>query len=270
MDLRDRLPHLLALPLALALGGAVTTPGTPTTTSARTPQDTVVAWRIAGRAASAHAERDTTVKHGGSASGHVVANASLPEVSSGGGGGGHGGGGGGGGRGPQGPRVRPVYFEQTLNAVPYRERRVRVSLWVRTRLPDKPAKDMPTSQAHAFIRVDNEDASTSSYDGSTISPLFGTTDWTRKVMIIEVPPDAFALSFGVGVLGPGEVWVDDVVIDDQGAASGTYAKQPMFTPEQLQRATPEQVAQGKEMIARRVAAAKERPTEVTNGDFEMH
>ena len=60
MDLRDRLPQLLALPLALAFGGAVTTPGTPTTTSARTPQDTVVAWRIAGRAANAHAERDTT------------------------------------------------------------------------------------------------------------------------------------------------------------------------------------------------------------------
>jgi hypothetical protein len=267
MDLRDRLPRLLALPLALALGGAANAPGSPAVPSPRVAEDTVVAWRIAGRGSNAHAARDTTVKHAGAASAHVVASAPNPGMSGGGDDGGRGGRGG--GRGPQGPRVRPVYFEQALNAVPYRERRVRVSLWVRTRLPDKPAKDMPTSQAHAFIRVDNEDASTSSYDGSTISPIFGTTDWTRKVMIIEVPPDAFALSFGVGMLGPGELWVDDVVIDDQGAASGAYARQPMFTPEQLQRATPEQVAQGKEMIARRVAAAKERPTEMTNGDFEM-
>ena len=87
-------------------------------------------------------------------------------------------------------------------------------------------------------------------------------------MVIEVPPDAFALSFGVGVLGPGEVWIDDAVIDNQGSASGTYARRPMLTPEQQQRATPEQVAQGKEMLARRVAAMKERPAEVVNGDFE--
>lgn len=264
MDFRDRLPHLLAFPLALALGGVAAAPRT-LAPARPVAEDTLVASRIPGRVPNARAFRDTTEKHGGTASGHIVATAPTREMASSGG---HGeGGSGGGGRGA-GPRMRPVLFEQTLNAAPYRERRIRVALWVRTKLPDKPAKDMPTSQAHTFIRVDNEDGTISRYDGSTTSPIHGTTEWTRKVMKIEVPPDAFALSFGVGVAGPGEVWVDDASIEDQGPASGSYTKQPLFPPQQLARATPEQVARGKEMLARRVAAMKERPAEVVNGDFE--
>lgn len=264
MDFRDRLPHLLALPLALALGGGATAPRTPAP-ARPVAEDTLVAWRIPGRVPNARAFRDTTEKHGGTASGHIVTTVPTRDmVNSAGGHGGGGEGGGGGG----GPRMRPALFEQTLNAVPYRERRVRVALWVRTRLPDKPAKDMPSSQAHTFIRIDNEDGTFSRYDGSAILPIYGTTEWTRKVMVISVPPDAFALSFGVGVLGPGEVWVDDATIEDQGPAGGAYTKQPLLGPQQMARATPEQVARGKEMLARRVAFMKERPAEIVNGDFE--
>lgn len=259
MDLRDRLPHLLALPLAIALGGA-TAASRPPAPAPSVAEDTLVAWRIGGRAPNVRAFRDTTEKHGGSASGHLVA--TVPTGGLVNSGGGHGGGG------PQGSRVRPVLFEQLLNAVPYRDRRIRVSLWVRTKLPDRPEKNMPTSQVHSYIRIDNEDGTLSRYDGSTISPIYGTTDWTRKVMVISVPPDAYALSFGIGLVGPGEVWIDDAAIEDQGPAGGSFTKQPMLSPEQLQRATPEQLEQGKEMLARRAAAMKERPAEVVNGDFE--
>ena len=258
-----RLAPTLALPLAFALGGAAHP--THRTPAPRTADDTIVAWRFAGRAANAHANRDTTVKHGGSASGHVSASAPVPDIVNSGE---RGGGGGGGGGGQRPPRIRPVRFEQTLNAIPYRERRVRVSMWVRTNLPDKPTKGMPVPQAFAFINVDNEDATVTSYEGNA-SPLMGANDWTRKVMVIEVPPDAFALSFGVSITGPGDVWVDDVTVEDQAPASGSYTKQPMMPPEMLQRATPEQVEQGKAMLARRVSMMKERPAEVVNGDFEV-
>jgi hypothetical protein len=256
MDLHQRLPIVLAVALPFALG--VPTHRSRPAPVSRVDDDSLVAWHVTGRASSARTMRDTTQKHGGSASGRVIVAAPTPDlVNSGGRGGG----------GQRGPRVRPVRFEQTVNAIPYRERRLRVSLWVRTKLPDKPAKDMPMPQAFTFVSADNEDGTITAYE-AIASPFYGTTEWTRKVMIIEVPPDAFALSFGVSVMGPGEVWLDDAVLEDQGAASGSYTKQPMFTPEQVQRATPEQVEQGKAMLARRAAAMKERPAEVTNGDFE--
>ena len=261
MDLRLAPTLALALPLAFALNGSARSTTHPTL-APHAADDTVVAWRFAGRAANAHATRDTIMRHGGGASGHVSTTAPVADIVNSGEGRGRGGDGG-----QRGPRIRPVRFEQTLNAVPYRERRVRVSMWVRTNLPDKPAKGMPVPQAFAFINVDNEDGTVTSYEGNA-SPLMGATDWTRKVMVIEVPPDAFALSFGVSITGPGDVWVDDVTLEDQAPASGSYAKQPMFPPEMMQRATPEQLEQGKAMLARRVAMMKERPAEVVNGDFE--
>lgn len=254
----------LVLPLALALSDP--SAGVRPAATASAADDTLVAWRIGGRGPHIRARRDTTEKHGGTASGHLAASVPSGDAASSGQGGQGGGHGGGGGK-PQGPRVRPIRFEQSVNAIPYRERRIRVSLWVRTKLPDKPAKNMPVSQAHGYVNVDNEDGTVSMYDGS-MSPIYGTTEWTRKVMVIEVPPDAYAISFGIALLGPGEVWVDDVVLEDQAPASGAYQKQPLVSPEMMQRATPEQIAQGKEMLSRRVAFMKERPAEVVNGDFE--
>lgn len=256
MDLTSRLPYALAVgaPLAFALLGR--DPLVRAHPVARTADDTLVAWRIAGRS-PAHVARDTTQKHGGSASGHVMTSAPTADIVNSGERGGRGG--------P--PKVRPVRFEQSVNAIPYRERRLRVSLWVRTRLADKPLKDMPVPEAYTFIEVANEDGTVTRYEG-VMSKLYGTTEWTRKVMVIEVPPDAFALSFGVSITGPGDVWVDDAAVEDQSPASGSYQKVPMFTPEQMQRATPEQVEQGKAMLARRAAAMRERAAEVVNGDFE--
>ena len=265
LSARSPLPHAVALATLLAALGDGTLPVRPAA-GTRVADDTLVAWRIGGRAPHAKARRDTAEKHGGSASGHLSAGTPAADIVNSGDRG-RGGGGDAGRGGQQGPRVRPVKFEQTINEIPYRERRLRVSLWVRTRLPEKPSKGMPVSQAHGFIQVDNEDGTVSVYDGS-MSPIYGTTDWTRKFMVIEVPPDAYAISFGVSLLGPGEVWVDDAQLEDQSPASGSYVKQPLVSPEMMQRATPEQLAQGKEMLARRIAVMKARPAEVVNGDFE--
>jgi hypothetical protein len=261
LSARSALPHAVAVAAIAATlaGGALSARPVRTT---RIADDTLVAWRIGGRAPHAKARRDTTQKHGGSASGHLAAGTQAPDIVASADRGGRGG-----AAGQQGPRVRPVKFEQTINAIPYRERRLRVSLWVRTKLPDKPSKGMPVSQAHGYIQVDNEDGTVSVYDGS-MSPIYGATEWTRKFMVIEVPPDAYAISFGVSLLGPGEVWVDDALLEDQSPASGSYVKQPLVSAEMMQRATPEQLAHGKEMLARRIAGMKERPAEVVNGDFE--
>jgi hypothetical protein len=263
----DRFPRplLVALPLALGLAGSPARSHGPTLpVNSSADDDTVAAWRASARPPAVRVHRDTVEKHGGAASAHVVATPqNAPPPAPTGERGGRGGGGGGGG-----PRVAPIYFAQSLNARPYRERRVRVSLWVRTRLPDKPAPKMPVSQANVFMRIENEDGTFTLYDGS-VSPIFGSTEWTRKFVVLEVPPDAYAITFGVAVTGDGEVWVDDVLFEDQSPAMGPYQKQPMMPPERLQQMTPEQVEQVKQRLTGAAARMAERPAEVVNGDFEL-
>ena len=154
-----------------------------------------------------------------------------------------------------------------LNARPYRERRVRLSMWVRTRMPEKAAPKMPVSRTNVFMRIENEDGTFLLYDGN-VSPIFGNTEWTRKFVVLEVPPDAYSISFGLAVTGPGEGGVDDVLLEDRGKARGPPKKLPMTPPGRMQKRSPEQIAQGREMPARRAADWKTRPAEVTNGDFE--
>lgn len=263
MDLRLSSTLTLALPLALVFGGRATigsreaTPASP----AFAADDTIPGWRATGHPPAVLFGRDTVEKHGGSASGHLVSHPELAGslVNSG-----QGGRGGGGGRGGQGA---VVYFAQALNAKPYRDRRVRLSLWVRTRLPDKPAPKMPTSQVNTYMRFENEDGTYTLYDGN-VSPLFGNAEWTRKFIVMEVPPDAYSVVFGVALTGPGEVWVDDVVFEDQGTSGGSFEKKPMMPPERMAQMTPEQQDRMKEIQARAITRMAERPTELVNGDFE--
>src|SRR5215216_5056133 len=78
MDLHHRPTFLLtaAVPLVIALGGATSTvrPVGPRSVG----DDTLVAWRVVGR--NTHATRDTTQKHGGSASAHLVASTPVPDI----------------------------------------------------------------------------------------------------------------------------------------------------------------------------------------------
>ena len=265
MDLR--LPTtIVALPLALALGAA-STPSRPSLpTSSRAAEDSVVGWVTSFRGGAAVLSRDTVEKHGGGASAHLATDpAKAAVLVNSGGGGGHGGGGGGGGGG--GPRVMPIYLAQTLNARPYRDRRVRLSMWVRTRLPEKPTPKMPVSKVNVFMRIENEDGTFVLWDGNA-SPIFGSTEWSRRVVVLEVPADAYAITFGLAATGPGEMWIDDVVLEDQGQASGQAQKIPMMPPERAAQMSPEQMEQAKQRLATTVARSAERPTEVTNGDFE--
>jgi hypothetical protein len=257
MDLLSRLPYALALaPLTLAL---VARDPAATARPMAAPADTVAAWRADMPEPMGRIVLDTVEKHGGGASGHFTSTVQAASIVNSEGRG---------GRGGQGPRVRPVRFQQSLNAEPYRGRRVRLSMWVRTRMPDKPEPKMPVSQTNVFMRIENEDGTFTQYDGS-IAPIYGNTEWTRKIVVIEVPTDAYAMSFGVAVTGPGNVWVDDVVLDDQGEAMGPYQKLPMVDAERLAQMTSVALEDAKAMLARRAAAMKQRPAEVINGDFEM-
>lgn len=255
MDLFSRLPYLLALAAPLAFAGRGPIATSPTTTA---PADTVAAWRADMPEPMGRIVIDTVEKHGGSASGHFTSTVQEANIVNSEGRGGRGNGG----------RIRPVRFQQALNAEPYRGRRVRLSMWVRTRMPDKPAPKMPVSQTNVFMRIDNEDGTFTQYDGS-IAPIYGNTEWTRKIVVLEVPTDAFAMVFGVAVTGPGDVWMDDVVLEDQGEAMGPYQKQPMMPPERVAQLTSVALEDAKAMLARRAASMKTRSAEVVNGDFEM-
>jgi hypothetical protein len=254
MDLHLRLTLLAAAPLVVAFPPRGTDPSLhPRPVAA----DSVPGWAVGARPGHARLERDTVEKHGGTAAGRLIATPQPMERPPAGQ---H-------GPAPQGPMVAPIYLTQALNAQPYRQRRVRASLWIKTKLPEKAASRMPVSRVQAFMRIENEDGTYTVYDGS-ISPMVGSTEWTRKVIVLEVPSDAYALGFGIAVTGPGEVWVDDVVLEDQGPAMGTPEKRPMMPGGPGREVPPEALERAKAMLERAKTRAATRPTEVVNGDFE--
>jgi hypothetical protein len=97
---------------------------------------------------------------------------------------------------------------QTIDAAEYRGKRLRFSaqvkaagitswagLWMRI---DGPAP--PESQVPAMLGFDNM--------GNR--PIKGTADWKRSEVVLDVPPEAKAIAFGILLGGSGQAWIDEL------------------------------------------------------------
>ena len=123
---------------------------------------------------------DTTAPHGGKASGYLRSNGET-----------HGGFG---------------TLMQMTHAGAYPGTRVRMSGWVKTSNVD--------DWAGLWMRVDGPDAGKTqhslSFDNMQNRPIKGTSDWTRHEIVLDVPPNAAAIAFGILLQGKGQVWLDDL------------------------------------------------------------
>lgn len=229
---------------ALVAAAPLLLPAAAHATHAAAPIDSIAGWRVVGVPGSAQPALDSTQKHGGATSAHLrftPQDMQLP---------------------PNVPDqmkervlLRGAGFSQSLDATPYRGRRLKLTVWVRATLPDKPAPKVPASKVQVFMSVLNADTTQVTYDGS-ISPLLASCDWTKKVVVLEVPPDGVIISLGVQGIGQGEVWVDDVTLEDQAEAMGPYDKKPIVGPGGTRPPIPA------------LSSTVKRPTEIVNGDFE--
>ncbi len=90
---------------------------------------------------------------------------------------------------------------RSIDAAPYRGKRVRLSAYTKT--------EGATKRADFWGRVQAAD---SPGDGSGLGGqwmrLPATSDWARTEIVLDVGVAGAMLQYGVGVAGPGRIWVD--------------------------------------------------------------
>jgi hypothetical protein len=147
-------------------------------------------------------------------------------------------------------------LKQTIKSDHYRGKRVRFSGYVRGTVSE--------GWAALWMRVDGEQGQRLSLDNMQNRPIKGTTDWTKYEIVLEVPADSIAMTFGVVLAGKGEVWVDDLRIEMAGPdvpTSDVYGKSQAVASSKSE--------QTKGAHARRLLAdLKDLPLEPANLDFE--
>jgi len=65
-------------------------------------------------------------------------------------------------------------------------------------------------RAGLWLRVTDPLGSILEYDDMQDRPIRGTKDWQTYEVVVEMPPEASALAFGVALAGAGQVWIEDV------------------------------------------------------------
>jgi hypothetical protein len=71
-------------------------------------------------------------------------------------------------------------------------------------------------QAALWMRVDGAQGKTLSFDNMNDRPIKGTSDWKRYDIVLDVPTGSADIAFGVLLEGKGQVWVDDLRLEEVG------------------------------------------------------
>jgi RNA polymerase sigma factor (sigma-70 family) len=102
----------------------------------------------------------------------------------------------------QGGEAR-AYLNQAVQAAAFRGERLCLSAWL---------KMADTGRAGLWMRVDGPDQ-TLALDRMERRPAEGAGDWRRYQVVLDVPPNATEICFGLWLNGPGQVWADDFALD---------------------------------------------------------
>ena len=93
---------------------------------------------------------------------------------------------------------------QSINSKNYLGKRVRLRGWVKSQY----AADW----AGLWMRVDKGEKVVS-FDNMQDRGIKGTQPWNSYDIVLDVPPDASSISFGILLQGNSEVWLNDVTLE---------------------------------------------------------
>ena len=96
---------------------------------------------------------------------------------------------------------------QSISATDYVGKRVRLRAWVKS-------QDV-ADWAGVWMRVDKEQTAVA-FDNMQNRAIKGTQSWRMYDVVLDVPPDATGISFGVLLSGTGEVWINDLSFENVG------------------------------------------------------
>lgn len=183
---------LIVIALLLFIFGAMAYGSRPT---AVTPEPPPGWFRVGTDPQHYEVSVDTTVKHGGKASGRIKFIGDKPE-----------------GFGA---------LMQMFKADDYLGKRLRMSAWIRTEDADAAAPWFRIDGAKGMLGFDNM--------GNRI--VKGTSDWTKYELTLDVPSAAINIAFGGLVSGKGQAWLDDFMFEVVGQDVPTTN---LLTPEQME------------------------------------
>jgi hypothetical protein len=91
---------------------------------------------------------------------------------------------------------------QTIAADEFRGKRLRLSGFVRA--------ENIEGRAGLWMRVDGRETSSLAFDNMQTRPIRGTSDWQEYEIVLDLPAEAAAISFGALLAGKGRLWIDDL------------------------------------------------------------
>lgn len=95
---------------------------------------------------------------------------------------------------------------QQFHANKYCGKRLKLSCFIKT-------KDV-NEFAGLWMRIDAKDGDTLQFDNMSNRPIKGTTGWNHYSVVLDVPPNAGAIYFGVLLQGAGTVWMDEFSLSE--------------------------------------------------------
>ena len=105
---------------------------------------------------------------------------------------------------------------QSVRADAFRGKRLRLSGFMKT-------IGVNEGTAVLFLRVDGEGVVQTS-DYMQNRPLMLTTDWARQEIVVDIPRNAIGLTFGMMLGGSGQIWLDDVALEEVGSNVAVTAR----------------------------------------------
>jgi hypothetical protein len=124
-------------------------------------------------------------------------------------------------------------LSQWIRADRYRDKRLRVSAFLKSEGVGPTRRSGARLDVVVFSRTRRLGGS--SMFGRLVQ---GTTDWTKYEQVLDVPQEAVLVFVGVVLIGPGQVWVDDVRIETVGRdvpATVSSSRRPELSERMRQR-----------------------------------
>ena len=95
---------------------------------------------------------------------------------------------------------------QEFSAERFLGKRVRMTGFVRA--------ESVEGRAGLWMRVDDTDRASLSFDNMQDRPIRGTLPWQRYEIVLDVPVDSASIAFGILLRGKGKVYVDDFAFEE--------------------------------------------------------
>ncbi len=151
---------------------------------------------------------------------------------------------------------------QQLKANDYRGKRIRLNGWVKG--------EMNLGYAHCWMRVDDEEGESLSFDNTLDEGNVLRPDWARFSIVLDVPEKSAVIYLGFQFVGRGQAWLDDWQLEVVG-------KEVPSTHQVSSEARQKQMQVGRSMNRaqwdQQIQAMKQRlptlPTAPVNLDFEV-